>query len=237
MSAIKITRAQTIVNAKTQMQPADMVAIAAITGRKADRMVAAPHAYGQIRRLVAGHLMQNVQASQDAMTAMRAVTLTEGAVWDCVWSMSLGTLQGARQLERLLLDPVGTVRGELERIIALQASVPAAFRAAGADPAKTRKTMDTFVARDHKRVILACAGMAQALNPEFERAREAAEKRAADAATLQQTAAAQVAAVIASVNGNGTDPAPAPVNASINGRGEAKQSKVKSKQSKQAELA
>ena len=166
---------------------ADMIAVAALTGKKADREAAAPAALATVRKLLVGHFRQNPERAAAAAIAFRAVTMTEGAEWDNVLAPMLGgTRQNLAELRMFLAAPdAALVDGAFAAADAF-ATLPEWARSAKTDPVKARAKAVKLQAKDWTKVRSACARLASALSADF-------AKLDADDAAVTATAEAAVA--------------------------------------------
>lgn len=178
-----LTRAKQIAADKAAVSES-MVAVAAITGKKADRIAAAPAAMAAVRKLLVGHFRQNPEKAEAARIAFRAVTGTEGAEWDNVIAPLLGgTRQNLSELQKFLSDPAGELVAHAYTVADAFASLPEWARSAKTDPAKARAKAQKLAGKDWTKVKGACAALAAALSADFAKL-EAAEAAPAEAAPM-----------------------------------------------------
>ena len=179
---------------------ADMVAVAAVTGRKEDRDAARPAALALVRKCLMGHLSQNHDRLIEAVTVFRAVTFTEAAEYDAAVTSLMAGAGAARMVSigLFLADPVKCVQVRMLEILALMEQIPAGFRSGSNDPLKYRAKMDKFMAKDHTKTREACSRLRAEFGPEFDRAGQAlmakAEPVAAEPVAAEPVAAEPVAA-------------------------------------------
>lgn len=151
---------------------ADMVAVAAITGKKEDRDAARPVAMATVRKVLMGHLAQNEARLLEAVTVFRAVTNTEAAEFDSAVTALMRGAGAARMVSigLFLADPIKCVEVRMLEVLNLMEQIPAGFRAGANDPVKYRARMDKFLSKDHVKTREACGRLRAEFGVEFERA-------------------------------------------------------------------
>lgn len=169
VQAKPLTRAKQLAADKAAMS-ADMIAVAAITGKKADRLAAAPAAMAVVRKLLVGHFRQNPEKADAARLVFRAVTGTEAAEWDNVVAPLLGgTRQNLGELRKFLADPSGELVSSAYAVADAFASLPEWARSTKTDPIKARARAMKLASKDWSKVKAACAALAAALSADFAR--------------------------------------------------------------------
>ena len=179
--------------AKADMS-AEMVAVAALTGKKEDKDAARPAALATVRKCLMGHLSQNQDRLIEAITVFRAVTGTEATEYDAAVTSLMAGAGAARMVSigLFLADPIKCVEIRMLEVLALMEQIPAGFRAGANDPVKYRAKLDKFMMKDHTKTREACSRLRAEFGPEFERAGAALMAKAEQVAP-EQVAPEQVA--------------------------------------------
>lgn len=112
MTATRLTRTQFLKNEKQEnLTGTGLMAVAALTGRKADRELARDHALGEVTKLLTGQAAGGNR--KGAVLALRACMGLEGAVYDSMFEHFKGSLSDVAALG-MLADPVAAARVQID---------------------------------------------------------------------------------------------------------------------------